>query len=106
MRALLALFRDIALCRRGPEDLPVSRGLLATLLVTYFVGNFVQALLSGWTLRGVAPLVIVEIVMLLVWVWVLLAGSLPTSACIHKCHLTWPKIFSPSPCWRPFPLCS
>ena len=73
MRALLALFRDIALCRRGPEDLPVSRGLLATLLVTYFVGNFVQALLSGWTLRGVAPLVIVEIVMLLVWVWVLLA---------------------------------
>lgn len=72
MRALLALFRDIVLCRRGPDELPVSRGLLATLLVTYAVGNFVQARLSGWTLGGVAPLVIVEIVMLLAWVWALL----------------------------------
>lgn len=72
MRALLALFRGIVLCRRGPDELPVSRGLLATLLVTYAVGNFVQALLSGWTLRGVAPLVIVEVVMLLAWVWALL----------------------------------
>lgn len=73
MRTLLALFRDIVLCRRGPDELPVSRGLLATLLATYAVGNFVQAVLSGWTLRGVAPLVIVEIVMLLAWVWALLA---------------------------------
>ena len=73
MRALLALFRDIVLCRRGPDELPVSRGLLATLLVAYAAGNFVQARLSGWTLRGVAPLVIVEIVMLLAWVWALLA---------------------------------
>lgn len=73
MRALLALFRDIVLCRRGPDELPVSRGLLATLLATYVVGNFVQAVLSGWTLGGVAPLVVVEIVMLLAWVWALLA---------------------------------
>jgi hypothetical protein len=72
MRALLALFRDIVLCRRGPEELPVSRGLLTTLLAMYAAGNFVQARLSGWTLRGVAPLVIVEIVMLLAWVWALL----------------------------------
>jgi hypothetical protein len=72
MRALLALFRDIVLCRRGPDELPVSRGLLAALLFTYAAGNFVQARLSGWTLKGVAPLVMVEIVMLLAWVWALL----------------------------------
>lgn len=73
MRALLALFRDIVLCRRGPEELPASRVLLVALLVAYAVGNFVQARLSGWTLRGVAPLVFVEIGMLLAWVWALLA---------------------------------
>ncbi len=73
MRALLALFRDIVLCRRGPDELPVSRALLVALLVAYAAGNFVQALLSGWTLRRVAPLVIVEIAMLLAWVWALLA---------------------------------
>jgi hypothetical protein len=73
MRALLALLRDIVLCRRGPDELPVSRALLVALLVAYAAGNFVQALLSGWTLRGVAPLVIVEIAMLLAWVWALLA---------------------------------
>jgi len=73
MRALLALFRDIVLCRRGPEELPASRGLLLAVLALYVAGNFVQARLSGWTLRGVAPLVIVEIVMLLAWVWALLA---------------------------------
>ena len=73
MLALLATFRDIALCRRGPEELPVSRTLLAILLLTYVAFNFVQALLSGWTLRGVTPLVVVEILMLLAWVWALLA---------------------------------
>ncbi len=51
----------------------MSRALLALLLLFYAVLNFVQARLSGWTLQGVAPLVIVEIAMLLAWVWVLLA---------------------------------
>jgi len=73
MLALLATFRDIALCRRGPEDLPVSRALLVAMLLLYVALNFVQALLSGWTVAGVTPLVLVEILMLLAWVWVLLA---------------------------------
>jgi hypothetical protein len=73
MLALLALFRDIVLCRRGPDEVPASPGLLLVLLATYTVGNFVQARLSGWTLGGVAPLVIVEIVMMVAWVWALLA---------------------------------
>ncbi len=73
MLALIATMLDIARCRKGPQDLPVSRALLAGLVLLYAALNFVQALLSGWTLRGVAPLVGVEILMLCAWVWALLA---------------------------------
>ncbi len=73
MLALLTTLFDIARCRRGPQDLPVSRSLLALLLFAYGVLTFAQARLSGWTAANAAPLVGVEILMLLAWVWILLA---------------------------------
>lgn len=73
MLALLGTFLDIARGRRGPQDLPPSGVLVVLLLGLYAVLNFVQARLAGWTLRGVAPLVGVEALMLLTWVWALLA---------------------------------
>ena len=73
MLALLATLVDIARCQRGPQDLPASWTLLGLLLVCYAVLSFVQARLSGWTLAGVVPLIVVEALMLLTWVWALLA---------------------------------
>ncbi len=60
MQALLTVFWDIALWRRGPRDLPPSRGLLAVTAFLYLVTSALQSLLiDGPTLavaRGVADL--------------------------------------------------
>jgi hypothetical protein len=60
MQALLKVFWDIALWRRGPRDLPPSRGLLAVAALLYGATSAIQsALTDGPTLalaRGVADL--------------------------------------------------
>ena len=60
MQALLKVFWDIALWRRGPRDLPPSRGLLAATAVLYTASSALQSLLiDGPDLalaRGVADL--------------------------------------------------
>ena len=60
MQALLKVFWDIALWRRGPRDLPPSRGLLVAAAVLYAATSAVLAMLiDGPALapaRGVADL--------------------------------------------------
>jgi hypothetical protein len=60
MQALLTVFWDIALWRRGPRDLPPSRGLLAVTAVLYLVTSAIQSLLVDGpalaAVRGVADL--------------------------------------------------
>lgn len=73
MLALLSVFFDIIRCRRGPQDLPVSAALLMLLVLTYGGLTFLQALWSGWKTASAGPLVSVQILMLLAWVWGLLA---------------------------------
>lgn len=73
MPALFAVLLDIVLCRRGPQDLPESPALFGLLAFWYVGLNFIQGRLAGWTLGGVAPLIAVEFLMLLGWVWALLA---------------------------------
>ena len=45
MQALLKVFWDIALWRRGPRDLPPSRALLAIVALLYVVTSAIQSLL-------------------------------------------------------------
>jgi hypothetical protein len=60
MQALLTVFWDIALWRRGPRDLPPSRALLAVTALLYVATSAIQSLLiDGATLavaRGLADL--------------------------------------------------
>jgi hypothetical protein len=52
MRELIQLFTQIALLRKGPQDLPASVLLLAVTVVAYFVVNFIVSVLmppiTGW----------------------------------------------------------
>ncbi|MBV6415594.1 MAG: hypothetical protein CMLOHMNK_00106 [Steroidobacteraceae bacterium] len=45
MLSLVRLFADIALLRRGPEDVPASALLLASVVVAYFLVSFFVSLL-------------------------------------------------------------
>jgi hypothetical protein len=60
MQALVKVFWDIALWRRGPRDLPSSRGLLAVAALLYTATSSIQSLLidgPGLALaRGLADL--------------------------------------------------
>ncbi len=50
--ALLKLYLDIALCRRGPQDVPASAFLLGATLAAYFICNLILGAfvppLTGW----------------------------------------------------------
>jgi hypothetical protein len=73
MLKLLQTFLDIALWRKGPQDLPASRFLLLCALATYVSTNFVQVRLFDLRLRTAALLIAVDVAMLLGWLWVVLA---------------------------------
>jgi hypothetical protein len=64
---------DIALWRRGPQDLPASPFLLALLTATYAGVSFVQVRLFGWSFLSTAVLVVIDVAMMSGWVWVLLS---------------------------------
>lgn len=67
MQDLIRLFTQIALLRRGPQDLPTSGLLLAGTIGGYFVVNFaVEWLLPPFTGPWVAHL-LVEVVFMFVW---------------------------------------
>jgi hypothetical protein len=66
MKELIQLFTEIALLRRGPQDLPASMLLLVITMVGYFAVNFIVGSLlpptTGWPAH-----VFVDVVFTLVW---------------------------------------
>ena len=71
MKELIQLFTQIALLRRGPQDLPASMLLLSITAIAYFVVNFIvtglMPPLKGW---GSHPLL--DIAFTFAWYFVLL----------------------------------
>ncbi len=63
---------DIALWRKGPQDLPASSFLLAMLTAIYAAVSLVQVKLFGWSMFSTAVLVAIDVAMMGAWVWVLL----------------------------------
>jgi hypothetical protein len=72
MQQLLQLFIDIAMFRRGPQDLPASRSLVSLMFAIYALSGCAQVLLMGWDLRSTLLLVLIDTVMLCGWVWAVL----------------------------------
>jgi hypothetical protein len=72
MTSILKLYLDIALLRRGPEDVPVSRGLLFWTVVAYFALSVMLVANLGDASGGVLP-VITGIAIALGWFRFLLA---------------------------------
>ena len=73
MWKLLQTFVDIALWRKGPQDLPASRFLLQLALAGYVASSFVQIQLLDLRLRTAFIIVGVDVAMMMLWLWVVLA---------------------------------
>lgn len=81
MQALIKVFIDIALWRKGPQHLPASGLLLAATTLAYFgmsfaLGSAQQMLAADVKGRPVDPLLtrtLLELVIVLGWMWLLLA---------------------------------
>jgi hypothetical protein len=73
MAQLLRMFVDIAIWRRGPQDLPASTTLLGMVSVCYVLVTAIQAGIRGWDLRSSVLLLIIDLVMQAAWLWSVLA---------------------------------
>ena len=81
MLALVKVFIDIVLWRKGPQDLPASRLLLALTVLGYFalsltLGSALEMALADVKNRPATPLfgrTLLELALALVWIWLLLA---------------------------------
>lgn len=73
MFKLLQTFVDIAVWRKGPQDLPASQFLAVCVLVTYVLTSFIQVQLFDLRLRSAVLIIAVDVVMLLGWLWSVLA---------------------------------
>lgn len=73
MNPLLQTFIDIALWRKGPQDLPASRFLATTVLMAYVGLSFVQARLFHIDLRAAVLMICIDVLMLTGWLWGVLA---------------------------------
>ncbi len=72
MLKLLQTFIDIALWRKGPQDLPTSRFLLMLVLGIYVAASFVQVQLLDLRLSTAFVIVGVDVVMMMLWLWLVL----------------------------------
>lgn len=72
MLKLLQTFIDIALWRKGPQDLPASRFLASGVLLIYIIASFVQVHLFDLRLRTAVLIIAVDVVMLMGWLWLVL----------------------------------
>lgn len=73
MFKLLQTFLDIALWRKGPQDLPASRFLAMLVLLAYILASFVQVYLFKLPLRAAVLVIAVDVAMLAGWLWLVLA---------------------------------
>ncbi len=72
MASIFKLYLDIALLRRGPEDVPVSKPLLYGTLAAFFLLNALLTVAFRPTVEHWLPQLIVSVAFTLVWYRVLL----------------------------------
>jgi hypothetical protein len=72
MAAILKLYLDIALLRRGPEDLPASKPLLYATLAAFVVLNALLTVVFRPTVENWLPQLLVSVAFTLFWYRVLL----------------------------------
>jgi hypothetical protein len=73
MLKLLQTFLEIALWRKGPQDLPASRTLAAVALFVYVAIGFVSVRLFDLDLRTAFIIIGVDVLMLSAWLYAVLA---------------------------------
>ncbi|MGH8177571.1 MAG: hypothetical protein ACREV5_15040 [Steroidobacter sp.] len=73
MLRLLQTFLEIALWRKGPQDLPASHALTGLVLVAYVAIEFIGVQLFDLNLRAAVIFIGVDVLMLSVWLWAVLA---------------------------------
>ena len=69
----LQTFLDIALWRKGPQDLPASSSLATLVLVAYLAAGFVRMQLFALDLQASLLFICVDALMLGGWLWLVLA---------------------------------
>jgi hypothetical protein len=72
MISLLRVFIDIALWRKGPQDLPASRVLLWLVAGIYALISVVELLVLDKEFASALVLVVIDVAMTLLWLWGLL----------------------------------
>jgi hypothetical protein len=73
MLRLLQTFVDIALWRKGPQDLPTSTALALMVLFTYVVIEFIGVQMFDLSLRHAAVFICVDVLMISGWLWLVLS---------------------------------
>jgi len=73
LNALVRLFLDICLLKRGPQDIPASPFLFQGMLVTYFAANLILNVISGIDLIPALMSSAAELLLLLLSIWVVLS---------------------------------
>jgi hypothetical protein len=69
----LQSFLDIALWRKGPQDLPASALLATLVLAAYLAAGFVRMRLFSLDLQAALLFISIDALMLGVWLWLVLA---------------------------------
>lgn len=79
MSQLLRMFVEIAVWRRGPQDLPASPALAWLVALIYACVSAVQVAIMGWDFRSTLLLVLLDLGLQAAWLWGLLRffGKLP-----------------------------
>ncbi|HEX7114039.1 MAG TPA: hypothetical protein VF193_02810 [Steroidobacter sp.] len=70
---LFTTFVEIALWRKGPQDLPASRFLVTLALIAYVIAELINVRLWNLTAREAIISTGVDVVMLAGWIWAVLA---------------------------------
>lgn len=73
MLRLLQTFAEIALWRKGPQDLPASNALAVMVLIVYVTIGFIAVRTFDLSARMAVITIAVDVVMLSAWLWLVLA---------------------------------
>lgn len=73
MLKLLQTFVEIALWRKGPQDLPASGALAALVLAAYVAIEFIGVRLFNLSPGAAVVFICVDVLMLTAWLWLVLA---------------------------------
>jgi len=73
MLRFLQTFLEIALWRKGPQDLPASRTLAILVLAAYMAAGFVAVKMFDLRASTAVMFIIVDVLMIGLWLWAVLA---------------------------------